>query len=337
MADEYESTFPTHIVVHSRRLCMDLTQHFQRMGLSLFVAFKALSINETPVACILVSKKSSQVISIGYNDTNRSLNGTRHAEFIAIDYVLDNVVDTLPVDDLILYVTVEPCIMCASALKQVGIQCVVYGCGNDRFGGNGTVLSIHENNYGIIPGILRTEAIQLLRNFYIQENESAPDPKIKKNKELENKSYPEMDYQKYMSESDFIETYGLERLASAYKNKKEITPVTGKGYKVSDLVLLDDVMGMPGLENMYQRDKKTSGHMTREAVAQDLDTFYRMFYAVDDEGDVTFGTKIKIIGEENGIESIKENPGEDNNEVKESIENGVETKRRKLSNEEHLH
>ncbi|CAH2355500.1 tRNA-specific adenosine deaminase subunit Tad2p [[Candida] railenensis] len=316
---------------------MDLTEHFQRVGLSLFVAFKALSINETPVACILVSKKSSKVISIGYNDTNRSLNGTRHAEFIAIDYILDNVEDTFPVDDLILYVTVEPCIMCASALKQVGIQCVVYGCGNDRFGGNGTVLSLHENNYGIIPGILRTEAIQLLRNFYIQENESAPDPKIKKNKELENKLYPEMDYGKYMNESEFIKIYGLERLNSTYINKKEITPVIGKGYRVSDLVSLDDVMGMPGLENMYSRDKKCSGPMTREAVAQDLDSFYRMFYAVDDEGDVTFGTHIKIIGSENKIEFIKEGSDRDTNEVKEPIENGVEKKRRKLSNEGHLH
>ena len=45
--------------------------------------------------------------------------------------------------DADLYVTVEPCIMCASALRQYGIRAVYYGCSNDRFGGTGGVLSIH--------------------------------------------------------------------------------------------------------------------------------------------------------------------------------------------------
>lgn len=42
-----------------------------------------------------------------------------------------------------LYVTVEPCIMCASALRQYKIRSVYYGCANERFGGTGGVLSIH--------------------------------------------------------------------------------------------------------------------------------------------------------------------------------------------------
>lgn len=42
-----------------------------------------------------------------------------------------------------LYVTVEPCIMCASALRQLKIRKVYFGCSNDRFGGTGGVLSIH--------------------------------------------------------------------------------------------------------------------------------------------------------------------------------------------------
>ena len=41
------------------------------------------------------------------------------------------------------YVTVEPCVMCASALRQYGVRSVYYGCSNDRFGGTGGVLSIH--------------------------------------------------------------------------------------------------------------------------------------------------------------------------------------------------
>ncbi len=60
------------------------------------------------------------------NDTNRSLNGTRHAEFLAITQFLGQ----FPVTEMKntdLYVTVEPCIMCASALRQYGIRTVYYG------------------------------------------------------------------------------------------------------------------------------------------------------------------------------------------------------------------
>lgn len=86
------------------------------------------------------------------------MQATRHAELEAIDYILslhppkdpnfpisphsgppgDN-----PFAETTLYVTIEPCIMCASALRQVGIKRVVFGAGNERFGGNGSVLPVH--------------------------------------------------------------------------------------------------------------------------------------------------------------------------------------------------
>ena len=49
-----------------------------------------------------------------------------------------------PLRDITLYVTVEPCIMCASALLQMGIKQVVYGCDNERFGGCGSVLAVND-------------------------------------------------------------------------------------------------------------------------------------------------------------------------------------------------
>lgn len=89
-----------------------------------------------------------------------------------------------------LYVTVEPCIMCAAALRQLGIRKVYFGCSNDRFGGNGTVLSLHSDPhtsyplYQVVSGLFRKEAIILLRSFYIQENDHAPEPKKKNNRVL---------------------------------------------------------------------------------------------------------------------------------------------------------
>ncbi len=70
------------------------------------------------------------------------LKGTRHAEFIAINSVLGEYQSSI-LRETDLYVTVEPCIMCASALRQYQIRAVYFGCSNDRFGGTGGVLSIH--------------------------------------------------------------------------------------------------------------------------------------------------------------------------------------------------
>lgn len=53
-----------------------------------------------------------------------------------------------PLSETTLYVTVEPCIMCASALRQVGIKEVFFGCENDRFGGCGSVLGVNSKYVG---------------------------------------------------------------------------------------------------------------------------------------------------------------------------------------------
>ena len=66
---------------------------------------------------------------------------TLHAELEAIDHLLP--MHPAPFSSITLYVTVEPCVMCASALRQIGIGKVVYGCGNDRFGGCGSVIDVN--------------------------------------------------------------------------------------------------------------------------------------------------------------------------------------------------
>ncbi|KAG0588701.1 hypothetical protein KC19_2G262900 [Ceratodon purpureus] len=111
----------------------------------------ALARLEVPVGCVIV--KDGEVIGRGSNRTNETRNATRHAEMEAIDMVLclwqqsltahsDNV-STEGFQQCDLYVTCEPCIMCASALSLLGFRKVYYGCGNDRFGGCGSVLDIH--------------------------------------------------------------------------------------------------------------------------------------------------------------------------------------------------
>ncbi|BCR87035.1 nucleoside deaminase [Aspergillus chevalieri] len=160
--------------------------HAYFMKQALLMGEKALQANETPVGCVLVY--NGQIVGSGMNDTNKSMNGTRHAEFIAIQQMLQSHPRShLHSTDL--YVTVEPCVMCASALRQYQIRAVYFGCGNERFGGTGSVLSLHSDHaidspYPVYGGLFRKEAIMLLRRFYIQENEKAPKPRPKKNREL---------------------------------------------------------------------------------------------------------------------------------------------------------
>ncbi|ABN64803.2 tRNA-specific adenosine deaminase subunit [Scheffersomyces stipitis CBS 6054] len=263
----------------------DLTFLFQEMAKCLFVGYRALTVNETPVSCLIEDIETNEILSIGYNYTNISLNGTKHAEFIAVKRLRDS---NLNIDfgKVRLIVSVEPCIMCASFLRQLGIGEVVYGCSNDRFGGNGTVLPIHsdpnlpQEPYCSYGGILRSEAIQLLRNFYIQENESAPQPKIKKNKDIENKKFPTNKFN--LTKDQFVEHYGKERLPVYESGEYEITPIVGKGYSLNEIISLKDLKDIPFLEEEL-------GEVNEEVVNE----FFDLFFDVGEDGRVNYGKTIR--------------------------------------------
>jgi tRNA-specific adenosine deaminase 2 len=169
------------------------------MGLALGQADLALRASEVPVGCVFVHA-SRGVVGRGHNNTVASCNGTRHAEIEAIDAIMAAEKASGP--DVLractVYVTVEPCIMCASALRQIGVRGVVYGCGNDKFGGCGSVMSIHDDPGNDVPGaefgpppmparggVREGEAIAMLRLFYSQENKEAPVPQRRTKKQLE--------------------------------------------------------------------------------------------------------------------------------------------------------
>ncbi|KAJ3159775.1 tRNA(adenine34) deaminase [Geranomyces michiganensis] len=165
-----------------------LTVHQKFMKAALEQAQEAFDVGEVPVGCVMVL--DDKIIGRGRNRTNETLDGTRHAEFLAIDQILAAGYPLSVFRSVDLYVTVEPCIMCASALRQMGIRKVYYGCGNDKFGGCGSVFSIHEDvanhgsGYPAEGGFYREEAIMILRRFYVRENDHAPEPKRKTNRTL---------------------------------------------------------------------------------------------------------------------------------------------------------
>jgi len=118
-----------------------------RMKAALKQAELALKRREVPVGCVIVYE--GEIIARGGNDVNRTKNATRHAEMLAIDEVLNyckqkHIPDPRTVfSSSTLYVSTEPCVMCAAALRLVGLQNVIYGCPNYRFGGCGSCLDVH--------------------------------------------------------------------------------------------------------------------------------------------------------------------------------------------------
>lgn len=174
---------------------------------------------EVPVGCVLVDRVAKRVVASKHNATNRWCNAARHCELEAVDAFLDVPDDELeteasassPVlsahsaapdisgrttsslwvsrrrlEDLRrcdLFVTCEPCIMCAAALRIAGIQNVVYGCHNEHFGGCGSVLPISSMPIEDLPslkltsGIMSDRAVAQLQRFYSTGNPRAPSEK----------------------------------------------------------------------------------------------------------------------------------------------------------------
>lgn len=247
----------------------DLEQHFRHMAKAVFVAYRTLLNKETPVACVFVDIKKQKVLSFGCNDTNKSLNGTRHAEFLGIDTILEDhgllgkPVETVKAffQHVALYVTIEPCVMCALALEHIGIGKVYFGAANDRFGGNGTVIKIQQDDsYLSVGGIMRTEAIHLLRMFYTQTNDSAPVPKVKKNTDIDGKEFPpNLDFKAYLTEDQFCREFGPELTKQFYhlpNPDREILPKP-QDFLLSEYISEASVKEIPHYELLYPEQEQT--------------------------------------------------------------------------------
>ena len=156
------------------------------MSLALEQAQMGKQANEVPVGCVIV-EKNSKVIASAHNQTNVTGNATEHCEMVCIgDLAAKHKIYTLA--NCYLYVTVEPCIMCASALRIMNVHKVFYGCANTKFGGNGSVYALHKSNALGLPadckssgyasirvgGEFEQSAIKILKTFYEGGNQQLP-------------------------------------------------------------------------------------------------------------------------------------------------------------------
>ena len=131
-------------------------------------AKKAYTLGEVPIGCVIVHDR--KIIGRGYNRRNTDKSTLSHAEIIAIRRA-SRVIGDWRLEECTLYVTLEPCQMCAGAIVQARIPRVVMACMNPKAGCAGSVLNILDmpqfnHQVETVRGVMEEECAQMLRNFF---------------------------------------------------------------------------------------------------------------------------------------------------------------------------
>ena len=131
-------------------------------------ANKAYALGEVPIGCVIVHE--GKIIGRGYNRRNTDKNTLAHAEITAINKA-SKVIGDWRLEECTLYVTLEPCQMCAGAIVQARIPEVVMGCMNPKAGCAGSILNILEmpqfnHQVKVSRGILEADCSQMLKTFF---------------------------------------------------------------------------------------------------------------------------------------------------------------------------
>ena len=131
-------------------------------------AKKAYALGEVPIGCVIVHE--GKIIGRGYNRRNTDKNTLAHAEITAINKA-SKVIGDWRLEECTLYVTLEPCQMCAGAIVQARIPEVVMGCMNPKAGCAGSILNLLEmpqfnHQVKVTRGILEAECSQMLKTFF---------------------------------------------------------------------------------------------------------------------------------------------------------------------------
>jgi len=143
--------------------------HVLHMEMALEEAARAADADEVPVGCVLVSP-SRGVLARAHNQRETLQDPTAHAEMIAITQAA-TALGSWRLDGCILYVTLEPCPMCAGAMVQARIERCVYGARDPKKGADGSVYQVlrHAGNnhrVSVVEGVLAAECGEVLSEFF---------------------------------------------------------------------------------------------------------------------------------------------------------------------------
>jgi tRNA(adenine34) deaminase len=148
-----------------------MDEYFMRLALQ--EAELALAENEVPVGAVIVFE--GQVIAAAHNQREQLLDPTAHAEMIAITQAAAQR-GSWRLEGCTLYVTLEPCPMCAGAILQARIPTVVYGATDPKAGAVQTLYHLLEDSRlnhraAVVPGVLAEPCGQILTRFFQQQRQ----------------------------------------------------------------------------------------------------------------------------------------------------------------------
>ena len=140
--------------------------HFMKLAIG--QAKKAAKINEVPIGCVIVY--DGKIIGRGYNRRNTDKTTLGHAEITAIKKASRYMQDWR-LEGCTLYVTLEPCQMCAGAIVQARIPEVMIGCMNPKAGCAGSIYNLLQepafnHQVSLFKGVLEEECSQMLKDFF---------------------------------------------------------------------------------------------------------------------------------------------------------------------------
>lgn len=142
--------------------------HEKYMREAIRQAKKAAALNEVPIGCVIV--REGKIIARGYNRRTTDRNVLAHAEIIAIRKACRKIGDWR-LEGCTIYITLEPCPMCAGAIVQARIPKAVIGCMNPKAGCAGSVLNLlrepgFNHQVEFESGILGDECSRMLKDFF---------------------------------------------------------------------------------------------------------------------------------------------------------------------------
>ena len=139
------------------------------MDLAIEQAKMAEMLDEVPVGAVLINENNGQIISASHNEMLKENNAIKHAEIVIIEKAC-KIRDSKYLFDTSIYITLEPCFMCAAAMSEARISKLYYGAYDEKKG----AMKIYNNflfkkayfNLDVYGGILEKDCSVLLKNFF---------------------------------------------------------------------------------------------------------------------------------------------------------------------------
>ena len=167
---------------------IDLASDQYFMGEALRQAARAYEADEVPVGAVVV--REGKIIARASNQVETLKDATAHAEMLAITQA-ESVLDDWRLADCDLYVTKEPCPMCAGALVHARLRRVIFGCGDAKGGAAGGLINILQmpqlnHRCEITSGIRHDECRAILQDFFLEKRTAKASARIESNSDLKN-------------------------------------------------------------------------------------------------------------------------------------------------------